>query len=526
MLFTSFSFLLFLALLLPAYYCLGGRRQWRILLAGSLIFYAFSGWRNLLYIGATVVSSFIATTRMANLLERQETYLAEHRLSAAESKSYRRGIKRRRLRWLIASLAVNLGILAVVKYTGFAADNLARLLPSGAAWETGGLHFLLPLGLSFYTFQVVGYNIDMYRSKTAEATERSVFRLALFVSFFPQIIQGPISRWGDLRQTLFTPRRFCADDFSAGLLRALFGLGKKLLVADRLLAAVRTLTADPAEFYGVYVLVAVFLYAVTLYADFTGGIDMTVGIARMFGVRVTENFRRPFYSASIAEYWRRWHITMGTWFRDYLFYPLSLSRPLTRLGESGVKLLGKYWGRRLPVWCATMVTWLATGVWHGASWNFVVWGGLNGVVILISQELIPLYKSFHARWAFSNTKFYHAFQVLRTFWLMCFIRSFDIYAGVGLTCRMLLSVAARFDGGRFAAAGLSPLGLAAADYVIAFLAVGGMIIVGRVQAAGAESRFAAPPARLALCGALAVMTLVFGAYGPGYDARQFIYNRF
>jgi D-alanyl-lipoteichoic acid acyltransferase DltB (MBOAT superfamily) len=223
-----------------------------------------------------------------------------------------------------------------------------------------------------------------------------VFRLALFVSFFPQLVQGPISRYDDLSQTLYGPHAWDWTSASYGLQRILWGFFKKLVIADRILVAVNTIIRAPEEHQGFSCWSACCFYTLQLYADFTGGIDITIGsIAEVLGIRVKENFNAPFLARNITDYWRRWHISMGTWFRDYLFYPLSVSRPMLNLSRSARRKLGDALGKRVPVYLCTLIVWFATGIWHGSSWNFIVWGLLNGVVIMVSQACEPLYARFH-----------------------------------------------------------------------------------------------------------------------------------
>jgi D-alanyl-lipoteichoic acid acyltransferase DltB (MBOAT superfamily) len=308
-------------------------------------------------------------------------------------------------------------------------------------------------------------------------------------------------------------------------MRILFGFFKKLVVTERLLPAVRSMGASPSDFGGAYVLLLMLMYAVSLYCDFTGGIDITIGTARALGIFVTENFNRPFYSANTTEYWRRWHITMGTWFRDYIFYPMSVSKPMLRLIKPCRKIFGDHIGKRVPVWIVTMVTWFATGFWHGAAWNFIVWGVLNGVIILVSQEMIPLYERFHKFAPFSNTKAYNAFQIVRTFMLMAFIRTFDVYANVPVTFKMYGSLFSRFSLGKVVAAGLAPLGLTTADCVLVFCCLAVLIGVGVLHNRKPDG-FKSPIFRLSACLSLALAIVVFGRYGLGYDLSGFIYTKF
>jgi D-alanyl-lipoteichoic acid acyltransferase DltB (MBOAT superfamily) len=526
MYFTSSIFILFLTLFLAGYYIVPRRLQTVLLLLANCVFYLFSGWGGFVCIAVTSLSVWYAGIRIDDLLAEQESSLRDMETSSDEAKALRRNTKARRRRLLILCIVLNIGILAVAKYTGFVTQNLNDVLRLfGASVSVSPFAFIMPLGISFYTFKAVSYIVDIYRSKKSGAADRSLLHVALFVSFFPEIIQGPISRYRDLRRTLFERHVFDSARFMAGLQRVLWGFFKKLVVADRLLPAVVVMTESPEDFRGIYVLLAMWFYAVTLYADFTGGIDITIGIAQMMGIDVTENFNRPFYSKSITEYWRRWHITMGTWFKDYLFYPLSTSRILLKLIKPSKRIFGDRMGVRVPVYLVTIILWFATGLWHGASWNFIVWGLANGVIIIISQELSPLYKRFHARFLFSETAVYNAFQVVRTFCLMSFIRTFDIYHSVEVTLGAYASVVTNFGAKEFARRGVSELGLLASDYAVVILGVCVMILAGVWRSRNAEREISLKT-RVVLCFALFFATVIVGGYGIGYDASQFIYNRF
>ena len=293
MLFTSYAFLGFLATLFLLYYLVPGRFQWKLLLAASYLFYFAAGPAWLLYILATTVTTYFAALRIEDMGRRQKAYIKANKdqLSKEEKKVYKNRIKSGQWRWLLACLLFNLGILAVVKYTNFAISNVNGLLRAvGSARQFGFWDIALPMGISFYTFQALGYLIDVYRG-TVEA-ERNPGRLALFVSFFPQLIQGPISRFGDLAQSLFAEHGFDGKRFSYGLERILWGYFKKLVIADRILTGVNTIIRDTGTYRGAYVFVGMLFYALELYADFTGGIDITIGIAQSLGIGVKENFHR------------------------------------------------------------------------------------------------------------------------------------------------------------------------------------------------------------------------------------------
>lgn len=529
MLFTSYGFLGFLAVLFLLYYLLPKRCQWILLLIASYVFYFAAGPAFLLYILATTVTTWFAARRIGDHLTRQRAYLKERgaELDREAKKAYKKGEARIRRRWVTACLLLNLGILAVVKYTNFVLSNISGVLSLFGGEELSPVHLILPLGISFYTFQAVGYLIDVYRGTVP--AERNLPRFALFISFFPQLVQGPISRWGDLSRTLYREHDFDGKQVSFGLQRMLWGYFKKMVVADRVLAAVTAIVGKPDMYQGAYILVGMVLYTLQLYADFTGGIDITIGIAETLGITVQENFIRPYFSKSLKEYWRRWHVSMSSWFRDYLFYPVSTSRAMQRFTRFARTHLGEKAGRRLPLYLSMFVVWFATGVWHGASWNFIVWGLANWLVLMVSEELEPLYAKFHQRYAVRRKFWYRLFRVGRTFLLVCILNLFDCYPALSLTFGAFASI---FTAGNWSVlwdGSLLSLGLSALDCGILAFGVALMLLVSLSQRSGSVRGKIAQkpyPVRFALWYGLFLMVLLMGAYGVGYDASQFIYNQF
>ena len=524
MLFTSYAFVGFLAAVLLAYYLVPRRWQWPLLLLASYGFYWAASPYYLLFILVTTASTWAVGVKLTALSEAQQAYLAAHKeLDREGKKAYRAQIKHKKWLWLLGCLILNIGILSVTKYTNFVIRNLNALLGG----QLSPVDMIVPMGISFYTFQSMGYIIDVYRGK--QQAQGSFFKLALFVGFFPQLVQGPISRYGPLSETLYSPHPFEERTVSFGLMRVLWGYFKKVVLADRILAGVTTLVQD-TSYTGAYVFVAMLFYAFELYCDFTGGIDITIGIGEAMGIRLAENFDLPYFSKNIKEYWNRWHMTMGTWFTDYIFYPLSASRPMLRLSKWSREHLGQQVGKRVTVYLCSFTVWLATGIWHGAAWNFVVWGLTNFVVIMVSQELEPLYERFHARFQVRGKVLYEIFQVVRTILLMSMIRMFDCYRDVPLTFAMVGSMFTRFDGRIFTDGSLLAIGLSAGDYLV--LAVGLAVVLGvslykRKKGSVRQALYEKPAG--VFYGAMALLlvcTVVFGAYGAGYDATQFIYNQF
>ena len=280
---------------------------------------------------------------------------------------------------------------------------------------------------------------------------------------------------------------------------------------------------------GAYTLLLILLYSAVIYGDFKGGIDITIGVAELFGITLKENFNRPFSSKSVKEYWNRWHITMGSWFTDYVFYPLSLCKPMQSFSKWSRAHLGAAVGKRLPVYVATIVTWFLTGLWHGAGWNFIVWGLLNCALILISQELEPLWSAWRkAAPRVVESRWWGIWQATRTFLLMGLIRSLDCYRDVPLTFALWGSILTRFGLRELLSGGFLQLGLAVGDWCV--LAVGVLITftvsrLGKTQCL--RERIAKRP--VLYCAVMtfgAVAILIFGTYGVGYDASNFIYGQF
>ena len=522
MLFTSLRFPVFVAVLLCLYYVLPKKTQWPLLLLGSLFFYWFSGKENLIFITVTAMTAFAAALLIEKVGKDVDVFIKENKPDKEKKKALKAKAKSKKWAILLTGLIIDIGILSVTKYTGFVIRNINAFLNEPSRIRM--VDMIVPMGISFYTFQTCGYLIDVYRAK--HAAQKNPFKFLLFVSFFPQLVQGPISRFSDLAETLYTPHKLSLDNISEGLTRVVWGYFKKLIVADRIISAVTTLIKDPS-YQGSYVFVAMIFYAFELYCDFTGGIDITIGIARLFGIRLKENFDLPFFSKNIKEYWNRWHITMGTWFTDYIFYPVSVCNPMLKLSKWSRKHLGQKIGKRVPVYLASFLVWFTTGLWHGAAWNFIVWGLMNFAVIMISQELEPLYAAFNSRFKVKASRPYALFEIIRTFLLMSMIRMFDCYRDVPLTFKMLATMFTKPDLKIFWDGSLLKIGLSGKDYLLLFFAFLIILTASIIKAKrGYVFKSDSILPRYLVLASLTFMIVVFGAYGVGFDATQFIYNQF
>lgn len=517
MTFLSGGFLLLVGALFILYYVLPKRFRYLSLLAGSVAFYALAGRAYLPFLGVTVVTVYGTALVLGRSLEKQKAYVAAHKkeLPKEALAAYKKKAGRKRTALFLVCLLLNLGLLAALKYTRFFLE---------AVRAPFSVHWVLPLGISFYTFQSIGYLIDVKRGKYPP--EKNFLKYALFAAFFPQMIQGPISRYDMLSKTLYDGADFDMDRVGRGLVRIAWGAAKKLIVADRLLAVAMPTFDRGAP--GSLVFLGMILYALRLYADFTGGIDMALGVGELFGVVLPENFDRPYLSKNIEEYWTRWHMTMGSWFRDYVFYPLNVSKTFLKWTKRLRTKFGDSFLSRLPLYTATLVTWFATGVWHGAGWNYALWGLTNGVVIIISLTLKPLYERFHSRFPrLKATKGYGAFEIVRTFLLMCLIRMWDIYAAPANVWRAFRSLFTAWDGGALVEY-LSSGGMSPALWIVVALMTALMLFVSLKKGDGSfRAKYLDTSWKLWLtAAALLLFTLLLGAYGPGYTASDFIYGQF
>ena len=528
---TSFNFLLFLFICVVLYYVIPKKAQWVLLLVASYLFYAMNGIFYPLFLFSGTVFTYTTALAIANKTQKDQAWLKEHKkeLTKEERKAFKAASEKTKKCYMLIGLLACLLMLGIFKYSNFMIENVNALLGlAGSKHSFGTWDLLLPMGLSFYTFQSIGYLLDVYMERGP--VQKNFFQYMLFVSFFPQLIQGPISRYTDVADSMFAEHAFEWKQIKFGCERILWGFFKKLVIADMIAPAVRYITEDPDSYTGAWVLVGIVFYAIQIYADFSGGIDITIGAAQLFGIRLPENFIRPYFTKNTAQFWRCWHITMGTWFRDYVFYPLSISEGVMKLTNQCKERFGKAVAKRVPVYLATLVTWFATGIWHGASWKFIVWGLLNGMVLLVSKELEPLYRRFHEKFPrLVATKGYAFFQILRTFLLMGCLQILDCYSDVATTFRMYISMITDFHISSLSAERFLELEVTAAQYATVGVGCLVMLLVSIASIRGSvREQLEEKPffVRYACMAALLVAVIMLGAYGYGYDSAQFIYNQF
>ena len=540
MTYTSINFIFFVMVTALLYFALPLKKhKWVVLLAASIFFYLLAGYKYAMFILFTAISTYLIGLWVDKISKNSKAVLKKNKAewSREEKKKYKNKIKVQKRLVMSLALVLNFGILAFLKYFNFFSGSLNDILGSfGIDFSAPTLALFLPLGISFYTFQSMGYIVDVYREKTP--AQRNPLKFLLFVSFFPQIVQGPISIYDQLAHQLYEPHSFDFTRFKHGMMLILWGFFKKLIIADRAVIAITTVTGNYNSYGGSTLLFTVLLYSVQLYADFSGGIDISRGVAQIFGIDMIDNFKRPYFSKSINEYWRRWHISLGAWLKNYLFYPLAMSNLFitaskkmkgTRFGKTAA---GAHISKVLPTSIASLIVFLVVGIWHGADWKYVGFGLWNGLIIMISILLQPVFeatlKKLHIN---PKAIWWGVFQMLRTFVIVLVGYVFDIAPGFDQamrTFRLILTnqslAAAKLE--------IGTLGLGKKDFIVIVVGIIVIFTASVIQERHPQTtiremldkksfalRFA-----LIFLGIMAV--IVYGIYGSGYNPADFVYMQF
>ena len=412
---------------------------------------------------------------LQNIQNTGDRYLKDNKetLSREDKKAYKESLRRKK-RWvLFLILLLDFGMLAVVKYSNFAIENINSVLGLMGKEPIGLLGIGLPLGISFFTFQSVSYAIDVYQGKYE--CEKNIFKMGLFVSFFPQLLQGPIGRYDRLGKQLYSGHSFNLKNVEYGLQRIGWVLFKKVVIADRAAVLVLNVFNNYEAYSGFHYIMAVLMYSVDLYMDFSGGIDIVIGAAQMFGITMDENFRQPYFSRSISEFWRRWHITLGTWMKDYIFYPFSLSKSMAKFGKWSKKKFGNNVGKLLPVGLADILVFFVVGVWHGAAWKYIMYGIYNGVIVAGSGMLAPVYAKIQEKLHINPKKWwYQGFCIIRTFILVNIGFYFDMANDLRAANAMLVQTVTKAHISQLSMAAVKAVGLTSQDLLIV---IAGCIII-------------------------------------------------
>jgi len=492
----TFKFLAFIFFLLFFYYILPQKLKWVVLLIGSYVFYIVKGRIYICFIIlATVLSFFVAKKieKLSNVPKEE------------------RAISKKKRKLLVACVSCVLaGLLATFKF--------------GPITERFSL--ILPIGMSYYSFQIIGYVVDVYRKEYA--AEQNLFKYALFVGYFPGMIQGPINRFGKMKEQFFEEHHFSMIQIRNGLWLFLWGLFKKMVIADRACVYVSSVMGEElGDFSGSILLMSIILFVVQMYADFSGGIDMAEGISELFGITMYKNFEQPFFSRSIGEFWRRWHISLGNWVRDYVFYPLAFSKSYRDVSAK-LKKMNAHLAETVPAMIVSIITFIIIGLWHEISVRYLIYGLWYGIMVGASNVIAPasdmVCNFFEVN---RECMSFRAIQRIRTMIIVLIGESLCILPHASDLFLVLKKIFFEF---RYYDLffGLFEQGLSRVDFIVLCLSLQVWFVVSLLREKGhmirAEIGGQNVWFRCLITAGIIFTIAIFGMYGPGYDAAAFIYG--
>lgn len=489
MLFNSFEFFVFLAITVGVFYMLPHKLKNIFLLIVSYVFYM--KW-NVKYGLMLLICTLI-------------TYLVGMVLKYEEEKRKRKII-------FITTIVSLVAVLVLFKYTDFIIRNMNFVLQKiGVGTFNIETDILLPVGISFTIFQLISYVVDVYKGKIAP--EENFIIYALFVSYFPKITQGPIERGKDLFFQLYKRHSFDFENIKFGVLQFLWGLWKKMVIADRLGYFVNAVFNNYTNYSGVYIVIATFFYTIQIYCDFSGYSDMARGVSKLFGICLSKNFEMPYFATSVSDFWRRWHISLTSWLRDYVYIPLGGSR-CGRVRKN-VNL---------------MITFLVSGMWHGSSWNFIFWGGLNGIYQIIGRETEEPKRRLCDRLGIRREcESYKLAKILVTFLLTNISWLFFRAPGFKAALSMIKQVITNFNFASLFKWQSYGFAITGKEVTVCIVAISVLFIIEFIQTKKDLFKICNRQNVWAQWGvyyALLLSILIFGVYGSQYDAGAFIYSQF
>lgn len=530
---NSLTFLVFLAGVVTVYYLVPKKFQWLVLLIASYGFYLSAGIPHVLYIIGTTIFTFLSSHLMQKMRDKQNAEIKA--LGDTLSKDERTAMKKKgasRIRRVqFATVIINLGVLGIVKFSNVFIGNFNEIF-SFFKWDINlpFVNILVPLGLSYYTFNSIGYLIDVGRGKLK--AEPHFGKFALFVSFFPSIVQGPLFRYGDVGKQLQAEHKFDYDNVKYGAQLILWGLFKKLLIADRISAITTTVFSTSfVDYSGTQIFFGVLAYSFQIYCDFSGGTDITRGAAQMMGIDLPLNFERPFFAISMADFWRRWHMSLGAWMREYVFYPVMLCKPVASLSKRFRKKYGTYAGKLVPSVAAPMVVFFLIGIWHGITKQYITNGLYNALLISSSVAMTPVFNKIVEKLHIDTKPFsFRLFQMVRTFLLLCISRIIVKAPSLGHAAQMIKAMFTDIDLDFFINGEMFNLGVDRKNMGLLFVAIMVLVVVSILQENGMKIRETLAKQNIIfrwLIILLLIMAIVvFGTYGPAYSAKSFIYGAF
>lgn len=521
-------FLMFLPVSLIVYQLLNQKIRYISLLMFSLAFVSLFGISSIFF--PFVIAAIIYITAL--MLERQKS-LCEAAIKQSDKdrkKTIKSRFTKKKRIILTFGILLTLSVLVILKYFDFFAEAVSHIRGvANTSEKISMLHLIAPIGISFYTLQAIGYMADVYWGKAS--AEKNYFKLLLFLCFFPTVMEGPICSYTDIKSSLFRGEGLKSDNLAYGSIRIVWGLFKKIVVADRLYVIVAALFDRVESYSGAYIVIAAISYTIQLYMEFSGCMDIVIGSGRLFGITLPENFRQPFLSKNASEFWRRWHITLGAWLKTYIFYPVSMSGLVKKWNRFGKEKLNRYVTMTVTSALALFPVWACNGLWHGAGWNYIFYGMYYFVVIMLELILEPVGKSItNALKTTENNKLIYILRILKT-WIIIFtgelfFRANSLRQGFSMFFAMFKD----FHFSTFTDGSIYSLGISKADFLVAVIGAIIVFAVGIIREKHGNILEIIGGKRLCVRWTiyitLILAVIVFGAYGAGYTEVDFIYADF
>ena len=524
----SLKFAVFLAMIVLLYFVMPKKVRWIVLLVGSYIYYFLSSQKLTIFLIITTISIYLSALAISKIDEKTKEKCKG--LDKNVKKELKQKASKNKKSVLVLTIIINIGILVFLKYGNFISENLNKLINVfGSSTSIPLRNIVLPLGISYYTLQAISYVVDVYRGKYK--AEKNFGKVALFLSFFPQMVEGPIGRFDDLADQLYEAHSFDYKRVKFAVQLMLWGLFKKMVIADRAALYVNEVFANYADYSGIIIVMAVILYTIQIYAEFSGCIDIVRGIGQIFGVTMAENFKRPFFSKSIQEFWRRWHITLGAWLREYIFYPVSFSKACINLTGWSKKIFKGHIGKLIPAAFALFFVWFGNGIWHGASWKYIFYGLYYYILTMLGMLFEPIFAKIIEKLKIKTESFgYRLWQMIRTTVIvlggMLIFRSHRLKEAwiIFKSIFTFENIGKLFNGELF------EIGLNSGDFLVIVIGTIIMFVVSLLQEKGYNIREKISKQnilfRWILYYGIIFAIIIFGIYGKGYSASSFIYGQF
>ena len=512
--FIQLQFFIFLIATWILYFIMPHKFRWMILLISSVFFYCMAGWQKIIFAAATCLIAYAISLLVENVYKNPKYNDLDMAKKKAKAK-----------RWNILGMGV---IILLLVYSKIGQELFDAFINYNRE-EGDIIKIIVPLGISYYTFGIIGYLADVYWQK--DKAEKNPLKLLLYMIYFPQILQGPIPRHNKLAKQLAEPQRFDNRKFSFGVQRMLWGYFKKMVIADRFGIMVKTVYSNYQSYEGQIFVAIVLCSVIQLYCDFSGCMDIAIGISETLGITLDENFNRPFFSKTVAEFWRRWHITLGTWFKDYIYMPMVISPKLIAISKKIKDKFGVKAAKRFMAIVPLSVVWILTGLWHGTGKDYIIWGCYWGLLIILSTIFAQELKNINKKLGIdANSVGWKRFQMVRTFVFFSIARVVT-GPGKGAAVKYIVkSMLTKFNMHIWFDRTLFTLGVDRQDFWVGIAAIMLLWFISLKQEKGVkirESIASCPlPIRWLIYYGAFFAVLIFGIYGPGYNASDFVYMKF